>query len=195
MRRNLPGNIGREPPAAGTTGLTYADYCALPDDGLRYEILEGLLVSEPSPRVPHQVVAANLLLALSPYAKSHDLGKVFIAPVDVILSASSVVVPDLVFVSRDRLGIVNDRGLEGAPDLIVEIISPSTARRDRVAKLRLYARHGIRHYWLADPETRILEALELVDGSYRVAASLAGDETFEPALFPGLTLSLAELWG
>lgn len=184
-----------QPSTARTTGLTYAEYCALPDDGLRYEILEGHLVSEPSPRTAHQRFAGKLFVVLYPYVASNRLGEVFIAPLDVILDDRSVVVPDLAFVSSDRMGLVTERGIEGAPDLIVEVLSPGTARRDRVAKLRLYARHGVRHYWLADPEARIVEAFELVDASYRVSASLAGDETFEPALFPGLALSLADLWG
>lgn len=181
-------------PPTRRTGLTYADYCALPDDGLRYEILEGMLVAEPSPRTAHQRFSGNLFAALHGYIRGRRLGAVFAAPFEVILAEKSVVVPDLVFVTRERIGIITDRGVEGAPDLIVEILSPGTARRDRVAKLRLYARHGVRHYWLADPDARIVEAFELVEGAYMVVASLAGDETFEPALFPGLALSLGELW-
>jgi Uma2 family endonuclease len=105
------------------------------------------------------------------------------------------VVPDIVFVSRERLGMVTERAVEGAPDLIVEALSPGTERKDRVEKSRLYARHGVRHYWLADPAFQILQAFELGEGGYRLAASLGAEEVYAPALFPALTILLRELWG
>ena len=104
-------------------------------------------------------------------------------------------VPDLVFVSRERLGIVTSRGVEGAPDLVVEILSPGTASRDRVEKAHIYARHGVRHYWLADPDARALEVYELTGGQYRETARLAAGATFTTTLFPGLAISLSSLWG
>ena len=119
----------------------------------------------------------------------------FSAPFDVILEKASAVVPDLLFVSRDRLGVVTDRGVEGAPDLIVEIISSGTARRDRAEKAQLYARSGVRHYWLVDPDAQTIEAFELGGGQYHRTVHLAGDATFAPSLFPGLTVSLRSLWG
>src|SRR3989338_466184 len=185
----------REGPPAGRIVLTYEDYCALPDDGRRYEILDGELSMRPSRSVAHQRFAANLLVSLKPFVTARGLGEVFIAPFDVILEETSVVVPDLLFVALARSGIVTDRGVRGAPDLIVEILSPGTARRDRVEKAKLYVRHGVRQYWLADPETRVLEVYELGEGQYRRAASLADDDTFSPSLFPGLTIPLASLWG
>jgi Uma2 family endonuclease len=180
--------------AAGSGTLTYEDYCALPDDGLRYEIIDGFLFSEPSPRRAHQQVAANLLMILRAHAREHGLGEVFIAPFDVILNRRTIVVPDLVFVTRDRAGVVTERAVEGIPDLIVEILSPSTARRDRVAKLNAYAHRGVPNYWLVDPEARTLEAFELVGGSYRLAVAVGGDDEFRPGLFPALVLPLSELW-
>ena len=183
-----------EQPPAGRIVLTYEDYCALPDDGKRYEIIEGELYGTPSPRRAHQELAGNLFVVLKPFVTARRLGTVFIAPFDVILEETSVVVPDLLFVAQDRVEIVTDRGVRGAPDLIVEILSPGTARRDRVEKAKLYARHGVRHYWLADPEARILEVYELGEGQYRRAASLADDDSFSPSLFPGLTIPLSSLW-
>lgn len=185
----------REQPPAGPIVLTYEDYCALPDDGKRYEIIEGELYVTPSPSRSHQEFAANLLVVLKPLVTARRLGEVFIAPFDVILEETSVVVPDLLFVAQERSGIVTERGVRGAPDLIVEILSPGTARRDRVEKAKLYARHGVSHYWLADPEARILEVYELAEGQYRRAASLADDDRFSPSLFPGLTITLSSLWG
>lgn len=180
--------------AAGPGTLTYEDYCALPDDGLRYEIIEGFLFSEPSPWRAHQQVAGNLFVILRTHVRERDLGEVFIAPFDVILNRRTVVVPDLVFVTRNRAGVVTERAVEGAPDLIVEILSPGTARRDRVAKLNAYARRGVPHYWLVDPRAQTLEALELGEGSYRLAVAVGGDDTFRPGLFPDLVIPLRELW-
>lgn len=185
----------RYPSPGERCGLTYEDYCALPDDGLRYEIIDGALFSEPSPRRAHQEAAFRLATLLDAHVRARRLGKVYIAPFDVILDRTTVVVPDVVFVSRDRLGIVADRGVEGAPDLVVEILSPGTARRDRVAKLNEYARYGVRHYWLVDPEAKTLEALELAEGAYRLLTAVAGEADFRPVLFPELTISLRELWG
>ena len=185
----------RDQPPAGRIVLTYEDYCALPNDGRRYEILEGELAVTPSPSIAHQRFSRNLLVLLHNHVRDHQLGEIFSAPCDVILEKTSVVVPDLLFVSRERLGIVTDRGVEGAPDLIVEILSPGTARRDRVEKAQLYARHGVRHYWLVDPDARTVEAFELAEGQYHRTAHLAGDATFAPSLFPGLTIPLGTLWG
>jgi Uma2 family endonuclease len=182
------------PPPGERCGLTYEDYCALPDDGLRYEIIDGALFAEPSPRPVHQEVALRLATLLDAHVRARGLGKVYIAPIDVILDRPTVVVPDLIFVSRNRLGIVADRGVEGAPDLVGEILSPGTARRDRVAKMNAYAAYGVRHYWLVDREAKTLEAFELAEGTYRLAAAVAGEADFRPIVFPELTISLRELW-
>ena len=178
----------------GRSGLTYADYCALPDDGLRYEIVDGLLFAEPSPRRAHQKAVGNLFAILHAHVRAHGLGEVYVAPFDVILDPRTTVVPDLVFVVRDRLKIVAERGVEGAPDLLVEVLSPGTARRDRVRKLNAYARYGVRHYWLLDPEAKTVEAFELVDGAYRLAAAVGGDDELRPGVFPGLAISLPILF-
>jgi Uma2 family endonuclease len=178
----------------GRSGLTYEDYCALPDDGLRYEIVGGMLFAEPSPRRAHQEAVGNLFAILHGYVRAHDLGKVYVAPFDVILDPGTTVVPDLVFVVRERLDIVAERGVEAAPDLLVEVLSPGTARRDRVRKLNAYARHGVRHYWLVDPEAKTVEAFELVEDAYRLAAAVGGDDEFRPDVFPGLAISLPILF-
>ena len=178
----------------GRSGLSYEDYSALPDDGLRYEIVDGWLFAEPSPRRPHQEVAGNLYVALRAHVDGQRLGKVYIAPFDVILDERTVVVPDLVFIGRDRLGIVAERGVEGPPDLVVEILSPGTARRDRVRKLNAYARYGVPWYWLIDPEAKTVEVLELVGGVYRLATAVGGDDELRPGIFPGLTIALLDLW-
>jgi Uma2 family endonuclease len=153
-----------------------------------------MLFAEPSPRRAHQKAVGNLFAILHAHVRAHDLGEVYVAPFDVILDPRTVVVPDLVFAVRDRLDIVAERGVEGAPDLLVEVLSPGTARRDRVRKLNAYARHGVRHYWLVDPEAKTVEALELVEGAYRLAAAVGGDDEFRPGVFPGLAIALPDLW-
>src|SRR2546428_13236473 len=182
------------PVETGRSGLTYEDFCALPDDGLRYEIVDGMLFAEPSPRRAHQKAVGNLFAILHAWVRAHDLGEVYVAPFDVILDPRTTVEPDLVFVVKDRLAIVAERGVEAAPDLLVEVLSPGTARRDRVRKLNAYARHGVRHYWLVDPEAAKAEAFELVEGAFRLVPAARGGDPAPPGVFPGLAISLPDLW-
>ena len=127
--------------------LTYADYAALPDDGRRYEILAGELAVTPAPGRRHQEIVGELFSMLHGPVKARGLGQVFVSPFDVILDDTSVVRPDIVYVAIDRLAIVSERGVDGAPSLAVEVVSPSTRQRDREAKRELYARHGVPHFW------------------------------------------------
>lgn len=174
--------------------LTYEDYCQLPNDGRRYEILDGELAVTPAPTPSHQEVLGNLFRLLDDHVRPRRPGKVYVAPIDVILARTSVVQPDLVFVRAERLSLVSARGIEGPPDLVVEVLTPTTEAQDRGPKLQLCARYGVPHYWLADPDARRLEAYELAGTSYRLVADLTGTADFAPALFPGLTLPLDALW-
>ena len=132
--------------------LTYDDYAASPDDGHRYELYEGELVTMPSPRPRHQVVIGNFHTLMADHVRGHGLGQVYLSPIDVILSRITVLQPDLVYVERAGLGIVTERAIEGAPTLVVEVLSPSTNARDRGAKQALYARYGVPFYWIVDPD-------------------------------------------
>jgi Uma2 family endonuclease len=174
--------------------LTYEDYCRLPNDGRRYEILEGELAVTPAPTPRHQEVLVNLLRLLDEHVRARGLGKVYVAPIDVILSRTSVVQPDLVFVSTARLSLVSTRGIEGPPDLVVEVLSPTTEAQDRGPKLQLYAGYGVAHYWLVDAEAHRLEAHELAGAAYRLTAKLAGAADFTPTLFPDHAFPLGSLW-
>lgn len=185
--------IGERPPA-GKIILTYDDYVDLPNDRNRYEILDGDLFVTPAPSSRHQLVSRNLQFAIHQFAKQHTLGEIFDAPIDLILAATTVVQPDLVFVSRGRQSVVTDRAIEGVPDLVVEILSPATVKTDRTTKARLYARYGIPHYWIVDPDARSLEAYELAGDAYRLAITVTGESTFSPSLFPGLRIPLADVW-
>lgn len=174
---------------------TYDDYAALPDDGNRYEVIEGELVMAPAPRVSHQQCLMNLILVVGPHVKSHGLGEVLAAPCDVVLDQRNVLQPDLIFISNARAEVVTEKNLQGAPDLAVEILSPSSLRRDRVQKMRIYARHAVPHLWLLDAQARTLEEFVLDGSTYRLTSTGQDDDVFHPALFPGLDIPLKEVWG
>ena len=161
-------------------GLTYRDYAALPDDGRRYELHWGELSVTPSPGTRHQGAVLALGSRLYEYVKSRDLGRVFVAPTDCILSDMTVVQPDVLYVAADRLSSISERGIEAAPTLAVEVLSPSTTRIDRERKVRLYAEYGAAYYWIVNPIDRTLEAYRLVGGAYVPAGSV----TNEPAALP-----------
>ncbi|MCI2429553.1 Uma2 family endonuclease [Candidatus Acetothermia bacterium] len=176
--------------------MTYEDYLRLPNDGKRYEILEGEIFVSPSPVTKHQRISRNLLAILHQHTYQHKLGEVFSAPTDVVLSHTNVVQPDLLFVSNDRKKIITEKNIQGAPDLVVEILSETSAEQDRTAKKQIYARHGVREYWLIDPDRETLEVYKL-DAKIRAfehVATYQSDESFQSALFPGLEITLRELW-
>jgi Uma2 family endonuclease len=174
--------------------LTYEDYVGLPDDGRRYEILDGELVVSPAPAPRHQGVSGNLFFVLLGHVREGRLGSVYCAPIDVILARDCVVQPDLVFVAAARESIVSERAIEGPPDLAVEILSAWSEGRDRVAKAELYARYGIRHYWIVDPVARTLEVYEAEGTAYRCVATHAGAARVRASLFPGLAIDLGCVW-
>ncbi|NPV80578.1 MAG: Uma2 family endonuclease [Firmicutes bacterium] len=137
--------------------LTYEDYCRIPF-GERYELVEGdLRKMTPAPSVFHQKVSGRIERALRHWVEDHDLGEVYYSPIDVVLSEHNVVQPDILYISRERLGIIKDACIQGAPDLVVEILSPSTAELDRVTKRRIYGRYGVREFWIVDHEGRSIE--------------------------------------
>jgi Uma2 family endonuclease len=174
--------------------LTYHDYAALPDDGRRYEIHDGELSVTPAPSPQHQICAANLFRILDSHVRSNGLGVVLFAPLDVILSDSSIVQPDLVYLAPDRLGAVSQRGIEGPPTLAVEIVSPSTTSIDRTTKHHLYARHQVPVFWLVDPDARVIEAYRLEGDRYALALRASGAAPVDPPPFPGLALVPTSLW-
>jgi Uma2 family endonuclease len=178
----------------GKIVLTYDDYCLLPNDRNRYEILDGELSVTPAPATKHQTALGNLYRFLANYVVANQLGKLFIAPTDLILAATTVVQPDLIFIGSDRLHLVTDRAIEGAPTLVIEVLSPTTHRTDRVTKAQLYAKNSVTNYWLIDPDQQTVEAYELVGDHYDLAASARDAEVFAPSLFPGLSIQLSDLW-
>ncbi len=182
----------RIPP--GRIKLTYDDYVGLPNDGKRYEILDGELSVSPAPTSRHQIVSINLASMLHTFARRHRLGRILYAPTDVILAPTTVVQPDILFVHAARSTIITERGIEGPPDLIAEILSTGTARQDRTTKAVLYARFGVAHYWIADPDARTIELYQNEGRSYRLLAKETGAATIRSPLFAGLDIQLAQVW-
>jgi Uma2 family endonuclease len=174
--------------------LTYEDYVELPDDGKRYEVLDGELFVSPAPVPRHQRVSRNLHWELMRHVRTHRLGEVLYGPIDLILAPTTIAQPDLVFIRTGRESIVTERAIESAPDLVVEILSPSTSRKDRTTKASLYARFGIEHYWIVDPDERTFEAYELEGGAYRLVSKQDGDAIARSRLFPGLEIRLEDVW-
>jgi len=180
------------------TAWTYEDYAALPDDGKRYEIHDGEPCEMTAPSLLHQIVSGNLNDILRAHVKARRLGIVVYAPLDVILSArpteTTVLQPDLVFVDPGRQSVLKMRGIEGAPTLAVEILSPSTVAIDRGRKRGLYARYGVPYLWFVDPIARDIEALTLRGGEYTVVARASGEQPVDLPPFTDLGLVPASLW-
>jgi Uma2 family endonuclease len=173
--------------------FTYRDYVQLPDDK-RYELVEGELYLVPAPNLKHQSISRELGVAVYHYVKQHDLGQIFHAPCDVVFSEINVVQPDLLFVSKERLEILTDANVQGAPDLVVEILSPATGHRDLGIKRNLYAKYGVREYWVIDPDGKTVEVLAWTGTGYRTEAIVPRAGTLNSPLFPDLNLNTAEIF-
>jgi Uma2 family endonuclease len=174
--------------------LTYRDYAALPDDGRRYELHDGELSVTPAPGTRHQRVIGTMHVLLRAHVEMHRLGEVFLSPVDCILSDTTVVEPDLVYLDPTQAHLVSERAIEGSPTLVVEVLSPSTTTIDRSRKRELYARHGIPYYWIVDPVAGRLEAYGLSEGRYTLLARASGTEAASLPPFPDLAFVPASLW-
>ena len=173
--------------------FTYEDYLNTPEDK-RYELLDGELIMVASPNIPHQRAERELAFQVIGFVKRHDLGVVLFAPTDVILSDTDVVQPDLLFVSHERAHIISHDAIHGAPDLVVEILSPSTAQRDLTFKRRLYAKHGVKEYWQVNIDDRRITVLSLGDNDYEVAAIYGSGETLTSPVLPGFALAIDEIF-
>lgn len=178
--------------AIAPTGLTYDDLQKMPDDGRRYELIGGEIVVSPSPGLAHQELVLRLTLLLHGFVDPGKLGRVILAPFDVRLSEGDVVQPDILFVSAARLEILRENHTLGAPDLVVEVASPSARSRDDGEKLALYAAAGVREYWLADPAAKEFRALSLDADRYRLIGQVGF--TVRSAVLSGLEIDRASLF-
>ena len=183
---------------AGTPSVkfTYDDFVNFPDDGKRHEIIDGEHYVTPSPITRHQAVSMNLSALLWQFLKANPIGRVFAAPFDVVLSYLDVVEPDLLYISRERPDILTDKHVRGAPDLVVEILSPGTRRTDEVAKRKLYERFGVQEYWIADVDLNAISVHRRVDDVFDRVAELRADrhDVLTSPLLPGFAAPLVEVF-
>ena len=168
---------------------TYADYLKTSDDE-RYELLYGELVMAPAPREIHQSILGRLHIDMGVFLDEHNLGYIYFSPFDVVLSDTNVVQPDLLFISNERAQIITPDNIQGAPDLVVEILSPATAERDRSVKFELYAEHGVQEYWIVDPDARTITVFLLNEGDFEEVDTYSEGETLTSPMLAGFTFTL-----
>jgi Uma2 family endonuclease len=173
---------------------TYDDYAALPDDGQRYEIVNGVLVMAPAPSPAHQDIVGMIFHYLLVQVKFAGLGRVFTAPIDVDLGPKNVFQPDVVVVLNAHLDRVAAKKIVGAPDLVVEVVSPGSGVMDRIAKYAVYARAGIPEYWIVKPEKETVEVFTLEDGEYRSLGIFGGQQTLPSRVVPGLPVLVEQFF-
>lgn len=172
---------------------TYEDYLKTPDDE-RYELIEGDLLMTPAPATKHQRVLRKLVFLLEDFMTHQDLGEVFCAPYDVYLDNRNVVQPDILFVSKERLNIIGEKNIQGAPDLVIEITSEATAYRDLVRKKKLYGKHGVKEYWIVDPMEETVEVYLLREAAYTLVKTCQKDDVFESECLKRLKIELKRIF-
>ena len=172
--------------------FTYRDYLLLPE-GDRRELIEGDFYVVPAPSFRHQIISRNLGTLLWDFVRGRGLGQVVSAPTDVVFSQETVVQPDILFISNERRGIITEDNVSGAPDLVVEVLSPSTAERDRELKLTIYARYGVREYWIVDLEDRSVEVMTLEEAGVQSVRRYTSGPV-ESLLLAGLEIRHSEIF-
>ncbi len=173
---------------------TYKDYLNIPDDK-RYELIGGeLIMMTPSPIPYHQWISKNIEYEIERFVREKKLGKVFDAPCDICLDEENVVQPDILFISQERTHIIGKNNIQGAPDLVIEILSESTAYTDLMKKKRLYAKSGVKEYWIVDPDGKTIEIYCLREGVFILDKSFFEKDELESPLLPGLKIRLSPVF-
>ena len=173
---------------------TYDDYAALPDDGKYYEIVNGVLLMAPPPSPEHQSITVRIAYYLFPHIELAGIGKLFTAPLDVVLSPKNTFQPDLVVILNAHKDRIGTKKIIGAPDLVVEVASPSTATYDRITKYEKYAQAGIPEYWLVKSTSRTVEVLILEGGEYRSRGIFRGEQTLPSRIVPEFPVGVAQFF-
>jgi Uma2 family endonuclease len=176
--------------------LTYDDFLLFPDDGLRHEIIDGEHYVTPSPNTRHQVLLGRLHVEVALYLRAHTgTGQVFLSPFDVLFTQWDIVEPDLLFIGADQESILTDKNVQGAPALVVEILSAGTRKVDENAKRQLFDRGGVREYWIVDPEFDAVRVFRRGnDGSFPLVDELTREHVLTTPMLPGLEIRLDELF-
>lgn len=174
--------------------ITRYDYQDMPDGPPYYQVVEGDLIMSPSPTLYHQRIAGRIFYLISTYLAKNRVGEAFIAPLDVFLTEVNIYQPDVAFVSNQRSSIIKAEGLEGAPDLVVEILSPGTAKLDKGSKRKIYARTGVRELWLVDPDAKQIQVFELALDPDTPARTVGERGAVTTKLMPGLRIKAASVF-
>lgn len=176
--------------------FTYEDYLLFPDDGKRHELINGEHYVTPAPSTKHQRLSRKILLAFGNYLEIHQIGEAFYAPCDVVLSDLDVVQPDLLFISSARASIITKKNIQGAPDLIVEIISETSRKTDELTKRKLYEQYGVSEYWIVDPELETVKIYRMSDKGYIRVAEISNEPnaTLSTPSLPGFQIQLSSLF-
>ena len=173
---------------------TYDDYATLPDDGQHYGIVKGVLLMTPAPTPEHQDIVGEIYACLRTHVKLAGLGRVFMGPIDVVLGPKNVYQPDVLVVLNPHLDRIQAKKIVGAPDLVVEVASQSTAAIDRVAKFEVYARAGVAEYWMVKPESHEVEVFVLEGREYRRLGIFSGQQTVPTHIVPGLPVRVEQFF-
>lgn len=176
--------------------FTYEDYLLFPEDGKRHELIDGEHFMTPAPSTKHQRVSRKLLIALGNFLKNHPVGEVFDAPSDVVLSDLDVVQPDLLFISSARASIITEKNIQGAPDLVIEILSETSRKTDETIKRKLYEKYGVPEYWIVDPELETVKVYRMTGASYTRSAELSREtnDILSTPLLAAFSLPLSEIF-
>ncbi len=182
--------------ASGAVKLTYDDFVQFPNDGKRHELIDGEHYVTPSPRLKHQAIVGNLYLAIGSWLESHPVGRLFLSPLDVVISEFDVVEPDLLFVSAARVDILTVENVRGTPDLVIEVGSRGTRKRDETIKKQLYQRAGVLEYWIVDPEIAVVRVYRREGLSFLRPVELSREhaDVLRSPVFPGLDLPLERVF-
>src|SRR5439155_14302862 len=176
-----------------STKFTHADLLVMPDDGKRREIVDGELFVTPSPLAGHQLIVSRTAAPFLLFLRDHPIGELFVAPLDVIFGEYDVLEPDLLFILNEHRSIIQD-WVRGAPDLVIEVLSPTTAPQDRGPKLKAYARFGVPEYWIVDPDNRAVEVYRLAQSGYPEPRRFLVPDTLTSPLLPGFALAVRDIF-
>ncbi|MDZ7261665.1 MAG: Uma2 family endonuclease [candidate division KSB1 bacterium] len=175
--------------------LTYEDYLTFPDnDGIKKEIIEGELFMSPAPSIKHQRILRELSMLFHNFVKQNKVGEIFFAPCDVVFSDINIMQPDIIFISKNNYEILTDLNIQGAPDLIVEILSPSSSETDRIYKKHIYERFGVKEYWIVDQDKGASESGVRGGGKYRQLCKAGKKDTVKSQLLEGLQIDLSSIF-
>ena len=174
--------------------FTYEDYINLPEsEERRYELIAGEIHMVPSPVPQHQDIVGKLYMIISRHVQAHGLGRVFVSPLDVVLSKEDVLQPDILFISKGRESIITERNIQGAPDLVVEVLSSGTADRDRTLKRTRYLKFGVREYWIVDPESKSIEVLKAGQSDFETVRVYSEGATATSPILEGIQVDVTTI--